>query len=92
MDAWQGRARVLQQDHGDVTHELMQASRFLVRRARAWGVRRAILKERSPSCGVNWTYIGEERVAGMGIFAAVLYVSGIEVTSDETLNGWEVRS
>lgn len=52
------------------------------------GVRCAVLKERSPSCGVNAIYNGtfsNVRIPGMGITARLLKNSGLMVYSEEEL-------
>lgn len=52
------------------------------------GVRCAVLKERSPSCGVNGIYNGtfsNVRIPGMGITARLLKNSGLMVYSEEEL-------
>ena len=53
--------------------------------ARLCGCSTALLKERSPSCGVHQIYLEEEVVAGQGVTAALLLSSGIEVFSEEDL-------
>lgn len=47
--------------------------------------RRALLKERSPSCGVHLVYRGEARVPGTGVTTALLIKEGFEVFSEEDL-------
>ena len=47
--------------------------------------RRALLKERSPSCGVHLIYRGEARVPGTGVTTALLIEEGFEVFSEEDL-------
>ena len=47
--------------------------------------RRALLKERSPSCGVHLIYLGEARVPGTGVTTALLIEEGFEVFSEEDL-------
>lgn len=49
------------------------------------GCRMAILKERSPSCGVHQVYRQETRVDGEGVTCALLKREGIEVISEEDL-------
>jgi uncharacterized protein YbbK (DUF523 family) len=53
--------------------------------ARLTGCRRALLKERSPSCGVHQIYRGEQLMAGAGVTTALLTENGIEVISEEDL-------
>ncbi len=49
------------------------------------GCRRALLKEGSPSCGVHRVYLGEEKVAGVGVTSALLLNSGIDIISEEDI-------
>ena len=53
--------------------------------ARLSGCRRALLKEGSPSCGVHRVYLGEDKVAGVGVTSALLLNSGLDVISEEDL-------
>jgi uncharacterized protein YbbK (DUF523 family) len=47
--------------------------------------RHALLKERSPSCGVHQIYRGSEIVNGAGVTTALLKNEGIEVISEEDI-------
>lgn len=53
--------------------------------ARLTGCRRALLKERSPSCGVHQIHRGGDIVAGSGVAAALLIDAGITVHSEADL-------
>jgi len=53
--------------------------------ARIAGCREALLKERSPSCGVHRIYRGEDIVDGQGVAAALLRRNGLAVFSEEDL-------
>ena len=53
--------------------------------ARLSGCRRALLKEGSPSCGVHRVYLGEDKVAGVGVTSALLMNSDLDVMSEEDL-------
>ena len=53
--------------------------------ARLSGCRRALLKEGSPSCGVHRVYLGEDKVAGLGVTSALLMNSDLDVISEEDL-------
>ena len=72
-------------DGRDVAPRLVPACRALTERATALGVREAILKERSPSCGVHQVYVGGRRVAGRGVLGALLARAGISLRSEEDL-------
>jgi len=54
-----------------------------VKLAAALGIAKALLKERSPSCGVKQVYLGESLVEGEGFTARALRRAGVEVISDE---------
>lgn len=47
--------------------------------------RRALLKERSPSCGVRQIYRGAVKTPGTGVTTALLIEKGFEVFSEEDL-------
>ena len=77
------RARVVREDGADVTARLTAACTSLAKLAVRCGVRNAVLKERSPSCGVHRVYNGSRLVSGCGVFTAALRRFGIRVESDE---------
>jgi uncharacterized protein YbbK (DUF523 family) len=56
-----------------------------VKIARMAGCRQALLKERSPSCGVHQIYLRRQVLPGMGVTAALLERNGIRVFSEEDL-------
>jgi uncharacterized protein YbbK (DUF523 family) len=47
---------------------------------------KALLKERSPSCGVHQIYRGDEQVAGVGVTTALLVKEGVAVISEEDID------
>jgi uncharacterized protein YbbK (DUF523 family) len=53
--------------------------------ARLTGCREALLKERSPSCGVHRVYLGNQLVAGSGVASALLEQAGIKIISEADL-------
>lgn len=79
-------SRVLDRSGRDVTREFLLGAEKTLFLARERGVAAAVLKEGSPSCGVNLVYDGtfsSNRVPGRGITAAVLADNGITVFSEE---------
>lgn len=79
-------SRVLDRSGRDVTREFLLGAEKTLLLAREHGVATAVLKERSPSCGVNTVYDGtfrSNRIPGRGITAAVLADNGIAVFSEE---------
>ena len=79
---WDGAARVVRVVDGK---DLTEAFRKGAERAHqaAPQAKLAILKARSPSCGVRQTSIDGRFQSGMGVFAALLKRAGIPVIPDE---------
>lgn len=75
--------RVLTRDGTDVTDAFRLGAEKTLEIARINGVRRAVFRERSPSCGCGAVYDGTfsgTLVPGDGVAAALLRASGVEVT------------
>ncbi|MGZ3429342.1 MAG: DUF523 domain-containing protein, partial [Polyangia bacterium] len=66
----------------DVTAELEAGVRLADLVARESGAMRALLKERSPSCGVNQVHGPDGLRAGEGRFAARLRKRGLPIVSE----------
>jgi len=78
--------RVVTSGGVDVTPEFETGATKAVQMARELGIRVAVLKSRSPSCGTSQVYDGSfsgRLVAGDGVTAAALRREGVEVF-DET--------
>ena len=85
-----GTRRVVTPAGADVTAAFEQGARIAFEQA--GGVRVAILKEGSPSCGSTYVYDGtftHTRVAGEGVTARYLRERGIAVFSEEQLDAAE---
>lgn len=80
-----GKARVLLKDGTDVTRAFMAGARECLKLARISNARVAVLKDRSPSCGVNHIYIRGKKSRGAGILAALLLREGFTVLSEKEL-------
>ena len=81
---WRGEAQVLREaDNVDVTAE------FRAGAERAWALAgspdAALLKARSPSCGVGQTHIDGQVQRGDGVFAALLRAKGVPLIDDEAV-------
>ncbi len=74
-----GAAKVVNEGGREITENFLKGARQTLNIARALGARFAILKERSPSCGVGRTYIDFELADGCGVTTAALKVPGIEI-------------
>ncbi|MBN1825329.1 MAG: DUF523 domain-containing protein [Candidatus Eisenbacteria bacterium] len=82
-DVLDGRARVIDAEGNDRTEEMVRGAEEALRIARLVGADEAILKERSPSCGVLSIVRSGAAIRGAGVAAALLIRSGIPVRSDE---------
>ena len=80
-----GSARVVDDTGNDLTDRFVTGAEQTLSIVLQWGVTRALLNERSPSCGVNEVYIGDEKTPGMGVTAALLKREGIVLISDEDI-------
>jgi len=79
QDVLTGRSRVLNEDGDDATEEFLRGARVVLRIAELVGAREAWLKEKSPSCGVEVTSLGEQKVPGPGVTTALLRSHGVRV-------------
>lgn len=82
--------QVITKDGRDVTDAYRQGALETLKLARLYGCRRAILKERSPSCGSGQIYDGTftgKLVLGDGVTAELLKKNGITVTGESDPEG-----
>lgn len=80
-----GLARVVAVTGQDVTAEFVHGAGQALARAREYGIRVAVLKEGSPSCGSSYSYDGSfsgTRVPVPGVTAALLTQHGVQVFSE----------
>ncbi len=82
-DVLEGDARVLAEDGSDVTASFLRGAKEVLRVVRLTGAGKALLKEGSPSCGLNRIKRAGMDVSGMGVTAALLASSGIELEGIE---------
>lgn len=85
------RSRVISSEGKDVTRQFLKGAREALKITKLSGATRAILKDRSPACGVNYIYHGKKLVKGTGIFTALLLREGIEV-QDESGKGRAINN
>lgn len=96
-----GRAQVIDRQGHDVSAAFVAGAQQALREAQARGIRVAVLKEGSPSCGSGRIHDGSfsaAMVPGQGVTAALLESAGIRVFSeaqfaaaDACLHGLEAR-
>ena len=73
-----GSDKLVTEAGDDVTHAFVSGARAALAACEDAGIKRAILKERSPSCGVKRTHIRGALTPGPGVTAALLAQNGIE--------------
>jgi uncharacterized protein YbbK (DUF523 family) len=76
-------ARMVTDAGRDVTEEFLRGARGAVDACHEHGIRKAFLKERSPSCGVCNTHVGGELVEGPGVTTELLRRAGVETVGVE---------
>jgi len=84
-----GRARVVNIKGKDVTAQFLAGAQRALDAAKRWGIKEAVLKARSPSCGAGQIYDGSfsgRLVEGDGVTTALLKREGIIVKNEE---GWK---
>jgi uncharacterized protein YbbK (DUF523 family) len=73
-------------ENGERMNELfLRGAQQTLEIAQMTGCRRALFKERSPSCGVRSVYMGEKKVPGCGVTTALFAENDIAVFSEEEL-------
>lgn len=80
--------RVVMENGKDVTMEYQRGAFETLRLAGLFGCRKAVLKEKSPSCGCGKIYDGtfsRKLVQGNGITAQLLLENGIEVLGESSI-------
>lgn len=87
-DVLDGKGRVISKNGEDVTQNFIRGANEVLKLAKTLGIKKAILKERSPSCGIcsifDGTFSGKTR-SGSGVTAQLLKSNGITVISEEDL-------
>lgn len=80
--------KVITKSEKDVTQSFENGAKQVLKLAKLFGIKKAILKQRSPSCGCGQIYDGtfsDKVIKGNGITTALLKRNGIKVISDEDL-------
>lgn len=91
-DVINGKAKVINKEGLDVTKEFLKGAYETLKICRNLGINKAILKEKSPSCGSNQVYDGSFKsnlIDGYGITAALLIKDGIDLKSEKYFEGGE---
>lgn len=81
---------VIDKNGNDVTPQFVKGAKETLQIAKKLNIKKAILKDGSPSCGVNYIYNGNfngSKIKGMGITAQLLKESSIDIISELELGG-----
>lgn len=85
-DVLEGNSKVINKAGLDLTNNFILGAKNTLREAQKSGSQCAILKSRSPSCGVKYIYDGtftSNLISGDGVTTALLKKHGIKVISEE---------
>jgi uncharacterized protein YbbK (DUF523 family) len=88
-EAMQKRFGICRKNGEDVTEAFIRGAEKTLDIAKAHGVRLAILKERSPSCGVRCIDREGQYVSGMGVTAARLRSAGVAIWSEQDVEAMD---
>lgn len=89
LDVLNGTARVLDMQGHDITRPFVKGAEYALSLIKKFEIKIAILKEKSPSCGVHYIYDGRfisKLIPGFGVTAAILRQNGIKVFSEKELD------
>jgi len=81
-----GRGHVQNERNENVDEHFIRGAQEAAKAACLSGCEVAIMKEKSPSCGVNTIYKGDELVPGKGVTTALLRRNGLIVISENDLD------
>lgn len=88
IDVLNKKATVIEPDGKDISEYLINGAKQVLKIAKLLGIKKAILKQKSPSCGCGQIYDGtfsHKIIKGDGVTTALLKKNGIKVLSEENL-------
>ena len=80
FDVLSGLAKVVNIEDEDVAAQFIKGANEVLKMARLVGAKKAYLKEKSPSCGVNLIKCEGLEKSGSGVLAALFLIEGIDVS------------
>jgi len=83
-DVVNGKSKVIRKDGIDITEQFIKGAKQVLQIALLIGAKKAILKDGSPSCGVNFIKRKGVIVKGMGVTTTLLKNNGIKVISSDS--------
>ncbi|MBU3106558.1 DUF523 domain-containing protein [Clostridium gasigenes] len=84
------KSKIINNKDEDVSENFIRGAKEVLKIAKEKNIHKAILKEGSPSCGVNFIYDGNfngNKINGCGLTTYILKENGINVISEEQLGG-----
>lgn len=84
------KGKIFTKDGRDVTEKFIKGAKEVEEIAKKLNIEGAILKDGSPSCGVNYVYDGKftgNKIKGRGITTEILVQNGISVISENDIGG-----
>ncbi|MBW2561212.1 MAG: DUF523 domain-containing protein [Deltaproteobacteria bacterium] len=85
LDVLEGKARVISDSGGDATDCFLRGAQEVFHFMKLMGISTAIMKEKSPSCGVCHIKRNGGILRGMGVTSALLTKNGIRVISSDRI-------
>lgn len=83
LDVLLGSAKVVDKDGNDYSNDFVRGAKFTFKEiVKKHGIRKAILKSGSPSCGAGLIYDGRfrgKKIKGDGVFTALLRKNNVEI-------------
>lgn len=90
-DVIAGKAKVITKEGRDISARMIKGAERSLAAARRFGIEKAILKSKSPSCGNGTIYDGTFRnklKSGDGVTAALFKENGIQVSDERGSAAW----
>jgi len=84
-DVLDGCGTVVNDSRIDMNGSFLRGASEVLKIARITGAAEALLKERSPSCGVHQVYLEDTITAGRGVTSALLCRNAIKIFSEEDI-------
>ena len=81
----QGIDNMINDQNENVSHLFRKGAEEALKICRLFDIKKAILKENSPSCGTHQIYLKEKLTKGIGVTATILKSNGIRVMSENDI-------
>lgn len=80
-DVLNGRSRVINQEGEDITEFFTRGAYRFLEIAKLFNIRKAIMKDKSPSCGCGRVHSSKGIIRGDGVTTSLLRSKGLEIIS-----------